>query len=80
MKINKRDSTEAVHGGSSLRGGDIVIDLQVGRPAIIIDVDAPEAMLGVMPPLEDDFTVKSYFATGGVEEYFATSVAEDYNG
>ncbi len=70
---------ETVHNGSSLRGGDVVIDLQVGHPAIIYDANAPEAMFGVTPPLEDDFAFKSYFATGGIEEYFATSVAEDCN-
>ncbi len=71
---------ETVRGGSSLRGGDIAIDLQVGCPAISNDGNAPEVILGVTPPSEDDFAVKSYFATGGVEEYFATSVAEDCNG
>ncbi len=70
---------ETVHNGSSLRGGDVVIDLQVGRPAIINNANVPEAMFGVTLPLEDDFAVKSYFATGGVEENFATSVAEDCN-
>ncbi len=71
---------ETVRNGSILRGGDVVIDLQVGCPAIIKDVNAPEAMFGVTPPPEDDFAVKSYFATGGAEEYFTTSVAEDCNG
>jgi hypothetical protein len=60
-----------------LRGGDIVIDLQVGRPAIINDANVPEAMIGVTPPSEDDFAVKSYFATGGVKDYFASSITED---
>jgi hypothetical protein len=49
---------ETVLDGSGLRGGDVVIDLQVGGPAIIDDANVPEAMFGVMPPLEDDFTVK----------------------
>ncbi len=71
---------ETVRDSSSLRGGDIVIDLQVGCPAIINNTNAPEAMFGVTPPLEDDFTIKSYFTTGDIEEYFATSVAEDCNG
>jgi hypothetical protein len=60
---------ETLHDGSSLRGDDVVINLQVGRPAIINDANAPEAMFGVTPPLEDDFAIKSYFATGGIEEY-----------
>ncbi len=71
---------ETVCNGSSLRGGEVVIDLQVGRPAIINNANSPEAMFGVTPPSEDNFSVKSYFATGGIEEYFATSVAEDCNG
>ncbi len=71
---------ETVRDGSSLWGDEVVIDLQVGRPAIINDTNAPEAIFGVMPPSEDDFAIKSYFATGGIEEYFAISVAEDCNG
>jgi hypothetical protein len=66
--------------GSVLRGGDVVINLQIGREAIVDDSNMPEAMLGVTPPLEDDFAIKSYFATGGVEEYFATGVSEECNG
>jgi hypothetical protein len=71
---------ETVRNGSSLRGGDVVIDLQVGHPAIINDANVTEAMFGVMPSLEDDFAIKSYSATGGVEEYFVTNVTEDCNG
>ncbi len=71
---------ETVCDGSSLRGGDVVINLQVGHPAIINNANAPEAMFGVTPPLEDDFAIKSYFTTGGVEEYFATGIIEDCNG
>ena len=62
---------------SGLRGGDIVIDLQIGCVAIINNSNMPEAMLGVMPPLENDFAIKSYFATGSVEENFATSITEN---
>ncbi len=70
---------ETVRNGSGLRGGDIVINLQVGRPAIVDNANTPAAMFGVKPPLEDDFTIKSYFANGGVEEYIATGVIEDCN-
>ncbi len=63
-----------------MRGGDIVIDLQIGCVAIINNSNMPEAMLGVMPPSEDYFAIKSYFANGGIEEYFATGIAEDCNG
>ncbi len=71
---------ETVRNGSDLRGGAVIIDIQISRPAIINHANTPEAVLGVTPPSEDDFAVKSYFATGGTEEYFATSVAEDCNG
>jgi hypothetical protein len=71
---------ETVHNGSGLRGGDVVIDLQVGPPAIINNANAPEAMFGVTPPSENDFAIKGYFATNGIEEYFATNIAEDCNG
>jgi len=71
---------ETVRDGSSLRGGDVVVDLQVGRPAIINNANASEAIFGVTPPSENDFAIKSYFATSGIEEYFATGVAKDCNG
>jgi hypothetical protein len=70
---------ETVPDGSSLRGGDVVIDLQIGHLAIINNANVPEVMSGVTPPSEDDFAIKSYFATGGIKEYFATSIAEDCN-
>ncbi len=68
---------ETVCNSSGLRGGDVVINLQVGCPAIIDNANMPEAMFGITPTLEDDFAVKRYFASGGIEEYFATGVAED---
>ena len=49
---------ETGSNGRILRGGDVVINLQVGRPAIINNANVPEAMFGVMPPLEDDFAIK----------------------
>jgi hypothetical protein len=49
---------ETVSSGSILRGGDVVINLQIGRPAIINNANVPEATFGVMPPLEDDFAIK----------------------
>ena len=70
---------ETACNGSGLRGDDVVIDVQVGHPAIINNANAPEAMFGVTPPSEDDFTIKSYFATGGIEEYFTTGITEDCN-
>jgi hypothetical protein len=49
---------ETVHNCRGLRGGDIVIDLQAGCPAIINNAYMPEAMFGVTPPSEDDFAIK----------------------
>ncbi len=37
---------ETVRDGSGLRGGDVVINLQVGCPAIINDANVPEAIVG----------------------------------
>jgi hypothetical protein len=71
---------ETVHDDSSLRSGDVVIDLQVSRPAIINNANMPEVMFGVMPSSEDGVAIKSYFTTSGIEEHFTTSVAEDCNG
>jgi hypothetical protein len=70
---------ETVCNSSGLRGGDVVIKLSICCPAIIDDANTSEAMLGVTPPLEDDFAIKSNFANGGIEEYFATGIAEDCN-
>ncbi len=51
---------ETVRDGSSLRSGDIVIILQVGCPSINNNANAPEAMFGVTPPLEDDFACNQW--------------------
>ncbi len=71
---------ETACNGSGLRGDDVVIDVQVGHPAIINDANAPEAMFGVRSPSEDEFAIKSYFTTGGIKEYYATGITEDCNG
>jgi hypothetical protein len=71
---------KTVRNGSDFKGGDAVINLQISCPAIVDNVDMPKAMLGVTPPSEDDFAIKSYFATSGIDKYCATSVAEDCSG
>jgi hypothetical protein len=71
---------ETVCNDGGLRGGDIITDIQIGRPAIINNANTLEALLRVTPPLENDFAIKSYFATGGIEEYFTTGIAEDCKG
>jgi hypothetical protein len=70
---------ETVCNGSGLRDGDVIIDPHIGHAAIVDDSNTPEAMLGVMPFSEDDFAIKSYFANGRVEQYFATGVTENCN-
>ena len=60
--------------------GVVVFDLDGGSPSVIDDANSPEAMSGVLPSAQNDLTVECDFATGGVEEYLATSVAEDRNG
>ena len=61
------------------RGG-IVDDLEVGGPSVIDNVNSPEAMSGVSPSAKDDLAIECDFTAGGVEEYFATGVTEDWNG
>ncbi len=48
---------ETVHNGGGLRGGIVAHDLHVGCPSIVDNANPPEAVLGVTPPLEDDFSV-----------------------
>ena len=69
---------ETVRYGVGLRGGFIVSDLEVGSPSVVDNTHPPEAMLGVAPPLEDDFAVESYFASGSMEEYLASGITEDW--
>jgi hypothetical protein len=66
----------ATVGNSGGRIGDILVGYKViGCPIAINNADTPEAMVLVAPPLEDDHTVVSYFASSGVEEYFTSGVA-----
>jgi hypothetical protein len=60
--------------------GVIIYDFDVSCPSIVDNANLPEAMSGVTPPPKDDFTVKCDFAAGGIEEYFPTGIAEDWNG
>jgi hypothetical protein len=48
-------------------------------PAVVNDLDTPEAVVRVAPPSEDDRAVKCYFTSGGVKEHFAPSIAQDGN-
>ncbi len=56
--------------------GVIIVGYRViGCQTIINNVDMPEAMVWVMPSTEDDRAIVSYFASGGVEEYFTSGIA-----
>ncbi len=69
---------ETVRDGIRLWGGFVVSDLEVGSPSVVNNAHLPEAMLGVVPPSEDDFTIESYFASGSMEEYLASGITEDW--
>jgi hypothetical protein len=71
---------ETVRDDVGLQGGFVVSDLEVGSPSIVNDAHPPEAMLGVAPPSEDDFTVESYFTSGSMEKYLASGVTEYWYG
>ncbi len=47
----------------------------IGCPTLVNNTDTPKAMVWVVPPLEDDRAIVSYFASGGMEEYFTFSIA-----
>jgi hypothetical protein len=58
----------------------IIRDTVIGCPTVVNNADMPEAMVWVVPPSEDDRVIVSYFASGGMEEYFTSGAAEDGNG
>jgi hypothetical protein len=68
---------ETLCNGIGLQGGFVVSDLEVGSSSVVDDAHPLEAMSRVAPPLEDDFAIESYFASGSMEEYLASGIAED---
>ncbi len=54
--------------------------VKVGSPSIIHNLDAPQLVLGVTPPSEDDRAIKRDFAAGAMEEHFAPGVNQGGNG
>ncbi len=54
--------------------------LEVGSPSVVHDLDAPQRVLGVMPPSEDDRAIKRDFAAGTMEEHFAPGINQGGNG
>ena len=53
--------------------------MEVGSPSIVHNLDAPQLVLGVTPPSEDDRAVKRDFAAGAMEEHFAPGVNQGSN-
>ncbi len=48
--------------------------MEVSIPSVVHNLDAPQLVLGVTSPLEDDRAVERDFADGAMEEHFAPSV------
>jgi hypothetical protein len=67
-------------GGEENDGSGGIADSEFGRPAIIDNHDMPKVIFGVMPPLQDGFSIKGDFTTCFVENYLAPCVAQDGNG
>ena len=57
----------------------VVSNGNFGCPSIVHNFDAPESVLGVLPPSEDGLTIEGDFTTVLVEEDFASGIAEDGN-
>jgi hypothetical protein len=66
---------ETVGDSSGCIGVFIVRYTVTGCPTIVNDADTPQAMVWVMPPLEDDYPIVSCFASDGMEEYFTSGIA-----
>jgi hypothetical protein len=54
--------------------------MEVGSPSVVHDLDMPQHILGVTPPLEDDRAIKRDFAAGAMENHFAPNVDQGGNG
>jgi hypothetical protein len=52
----------------------------IGCPSVANNADAPEAVVRVAPPSEDDHAIVCDFTPGGVKEYFASGVTKDGDG
>jgi hypothetical protein len=48
--------------------------MEVGSPSVVHDLDAPQLVLGVMPPSEDDRAIERDFAAGAMEKHFTPSI------
>ncbi len=52
----------------------IILGFEVGGPAVIDYFDLPQSILGVPPPLEDNFSIERDFAADAVKVHFASCV------
>ncbi len=66
------------HGwlGVTVRDGHVA----VGSPSIVHNLDAPQLVLGVTPPLEDDRAIKCDFAASAMEEHCAPGIDQGGDG
>jgi hypothetical protein len=54
--------------------------MEVGSPSVVHDLDAPQLVLGVTPPSEDDGAVERDFAAGAMEKHFTPGIDKGGNG
>jgi hypothetical protein len=54
--------------------------MEVGSLSVIHDLDLPQLVLGVTPPLEDDCSVKRNFAAGAMEKHFTPGINQGSDG
>jgi hypothetical protein len=54
--------------------------VEVSSPSIVHNLDAPQLVLGVTPPSEDDRANERDFAAGAMEEHFAPGIDQGGNG
>ncbi len=90
VKARVIEMRELVHGGAFIQavciGGRWCSELDgwgllrrndhlvVGHPPIIHYFHPPQSVLGVLPPLEDDCPVESYFTPGAMKENLASRI------
>jgi hypothetical protein len=54
--------------------------MEVGSPSIVHDLDAPQLVLGVTLPLEDDHAIERDFAAGTMEKHLAPGINQGGDG
>jgi hypothetical protein len=68
---------ERNHGWFWVKVGDG--HMEVRSPSVVHDLEAPQLVLGVTPPSEDDRAVDRDFAAGAMEEHLAPSINQSGN-